>query len=262
MTDLAEDRFGIGGNSPPDDITLLGEHLSESTEGLVKRKNDLLAAVERAPAEITDDIGAGKMADLIKLIGACMRTAETGRTSAKEPFLAASRLVDGFFKKITEPLGDAKAVIERRLTLYQRNKAEAERRERERLEQLAREVAAKAAEEAAQRAATIKTDDDLDEAITAEAIAEQSAADAIEATKAATASNAEMSRSRGDLGSVASLRTEWIGEITDRATLDLETLRPHIAVDALEKAIRAYVRAGGRELRGAKIYQQSKSVVR
>lgn len=253
---------GIGDNFPPDDIALLGEHLAENTGALIKRRNDLLASVENAPAEITDDIGAGKMADLIKLIGACVRTAETGRTSAKEPFLAASRLVDSFFKKITDPLDTAKKTVERRLTLYQRNKAEAERRERERSEQQARQAALKAAAEAAERAAAIETETDLDAAISAEALADQAAADAIEAAKVATASSAEMSRSRGDLGSVASLRTEWASEIIDRTILDLETLRPHIAVDAIERAIRAYVRAGGRELRGAKIYQQSKSIVR
>ena len=38
--------------------------------------------------------------------------------------------------------------------------------------------------------------------------------------------------------------------------------RPHIPRDAIDKAVRAYVKAGGRELVGARIFENTKSVVR
>ncbi len=48
----------------------------------------------------------------------------------------------------------------------------------------------------------------------------------------------------------------------DVETLDLEILRHHLNPDALQKALNSYVTAGGRLLRGAKIYEKSETVVR
>ena len=235
-------------NHPPSDIDILRERLEEEATPLARRRDELLASVDRAPLEITDDDLAGRTADLIMLIATCHKAAETQRVGCKEPFLEAGRAVDGFYKKITVPLEKAKRAIEQRLTAYQRKKADEERRRRE--EDAERQRLA--AEEAAK---SIATDADLDEAINAEA-------DAKKAETAAEAKPAELSRSRGDLGAVASLRTEWTGEITDRNNLDLLALRAHIPLDALEKAVRSFVRAGGRELKGANIYERTSSVVR
>ena len=44
----------------------------------------------------------------------------------------------------------------------------------------------------------------------------------------ADAKAAELSRTRSDYGSVASLRSHWTGKLEDRATLDLEALRQHL----------------------------------
>ena len=71
----------------------------------------------------------------------------------------------------------------------------------------------------------------------------------------------ELSRTRGDT-SMASISEYWIGTVADRATLDLEALREHIPFAALEQAVQAFANAGGRQLRGALIVQDMKSVVR
>ena len=85
------------------------------------------------------------------------------------------------------------------------------------------------------------------------------------AAKVEQSANAKLSKlaqSRGVEGSTASLRTVWKGELIDRAALDLESLRQHLPESALQQAINSYVRAGGRTLKGAKIYEHSESVIR
>ncbi len=57
---------------------------------------------------------------------------------------------------------------------------------------------------------------------------------------------AELSRTCGK-GSVSFLGKTWHYEITDFDALDLERLREHLPLEALEEAVRSFVRAGGRE---------------
>ena len=260
MSDIA--LATMGDNNPPDDITILRERMEDEAAHLISRRDELIGAVERAPVDIEDDETSGKVADLIKLIMACHKSAEAQRVASKEPFLESGRAVDGFFKRITEPLERAKKQVEHRLTLYQRRKAEEERRRREEEARLQAEEAERQRIAAEQAAADLRTDDDLAAAISAETLSRQAEIDAEKARQAALAKPAELSRSRGELGAVASLRTEWTGEIVSREEIDLSALRPHIPLDALEKAVRAYVRAGGRDLKGAKIYERTVSVVR
>ncbi len=71
-----------------------------------------------------------------------------------------------------------------------------------------------------------------------------------------------MSRTRGEYGSMSSLRTSWVFDEIDRATLDLEALRPYLPTDGLDKAVRAFIKAGGRELKGTNIFETTAAVVR
>ena len=73
---------------------------------------------------------------------------------------------------------------------------------------------------------------------------------------------AALARTRGDYGSVSTLQTRWVGELTSRADLDLEALRAFIPEDALTQAIGGFVRAGGRSLRGARIFEDTNVQVR
>lgn len=252
----------IGHNEPPDDITILRDRLAEEAKPLLRRRDELLAGVDRAPLEIEDEIVCGKVADLVKLVTACHKAAEGQRIARKEPFLESGRAVDGFFKGITDPLEKARKLLDQRLTAYQRRKAEEERRRREEEARRQREEAERARQEAEARAAALKNEADLRAAIAAEEQAKQAQADAAAAQKAAEAKAAELSRSRGDLGAVASLRTYWDFSDLVRAELDLEALRPHLPQDALEKAVRSFIRAGGRELRGCRIFENATTSVR
>lgn len=251
----------IGHNQPPSDIEILRERLSNDNSDVLQRRDDLIAACDRIPP-ITTDETAGKVSDHIKQIATCIKTADGRRVAAKEPFLESGRAVDGFFKAISDPLSAAKTAVERNLTAYLREKADAERRRRDEAARIAREEAERQAEEARRAAETLRTETDLTDALAAEAAAKQQAADAARAGKEAAAKAAEMSRTRGDYGAVSSLRTTWEFDGLDRAEIDLEALRPYLPLDGLEKAVRAAIKAGVRDLRGVRIFESTSAVVR
>lgn len=252
----------IGDNRPPSDAEQILSALEFDSLPLLERRDELLGAVDRMPAEIADDEVAGKVTDLIKLIAACSKNAESERTATKEPHLQAGRVIDGFFKQITDPLATAKRTAETRLTNWQRKQAEFERRRREETERRAREEAERARQEAEAQAAAMETPEDLDAAVTAAALARQAEADAERAQQETTAKAADLSRQRGSMGSVASLRTFWDFTDLERSQIDLNGLRPYIPLDALEKAVRVFIKSGGRQLAGVRIFENTTSVVR
>ena len=248
----------IGHNQGPlDEAAALRERLAEDHAAVAKRAAELQAALSRLP-DVRDDDAAGKVSDYIKLVTACHKDAEGRRVAAKEPFLQSGRAVDGWFKQITDALATVKAEATKPLTRYLTEKEAARRREAEELARLAREESDRKAREAAvleAQGATIAAAAAMDTAIAG-------AGEADKLADAALAKPADFARTRGDYGSVATLRQRWVCEITDRAALDLEALRPYLATDAIEKAINMAIKAGVRELRGARIFQQADAAIR
>lgn len=250
---------GIGDNMPPSDQEILQERLAERAADLRKRADDLLDAEARAP-QPTDDDSAGKLGDYIKMITAAHKAIEAKRVDEKEPFLASGRAVDGFFKKMVEPLEALKARQERRLQEYLRRKRDEERaRLQAEAERQAAEARARAAEAARLEAANkpVAAAKQIDEAVRVETAA-------AEARKAAAAPSAALSRTTGTMGAVAGLRETWRGTITDRDTLDLEALRPYLSDECLQKALNAYVKVhkDKRQIAGAAIALVDAAVVR
>lgn len=242
----------IGANNPP-----LKDRLGIAYETLKARANELLGGASRAPTQIRDDDEQGKVGDLIKLIAACIKRSETSRGSEKEPHLQAGREVDAFFKAISDPLDIAKRGLESRVGVYLRAKADAERKRRE--EEAARlraeaDAKAKEAEEAKRKATQ---DRKLEQAAQLE---EQAA----EVQKTAEVKPAEMARTRGELGSVSTLKQTWTFAIEDEGAIDLEALRPYLPRTDIEKAIRAFVRVhkGSKKLDGVRIFEETSAVVR
>lgn len=214
---------------------------------LATRAQELLDAEARLPA-IEDDATAGKAADFVKLIGANVKKAEDQRKAAKEPLLAAGKELDGAYKAVTDPLAALKARVEAKVGAYLRDKEAKARAVREAAERAARE-------EAERRAAAMQTEQDLAQAEAAEETAQAAA-------QAAAVKPAELARTRSEYGAVGTLRTEWTFEVTDAKALDLEALRSYLPADAIEKAMRAAIRAGVREIKGARIFETSKAVIR
>jgi len=184
---------------------------------------------------------------------------------------------------------DAKAELDR----IERERLDAERREDEARTKRAREKAARdkaaADKEAEETAARIRREDQAarertrEANRTAKADVETAAADRREATKSASvardraavatqdrnttaraagASTADLSRTRTDLGAVASLRTTWTFDVTDAAAV------PRLYLEVNEPAIAAAIKAAtvdGKctlKIEGVHIYPVADSVVR
>lgn len=238
-------------------------YLESENADLVKRKTDLLAAFARAPITVDDDETCGRMGDFSKQLGACVKEAEARRQAAKEPTLQAGRIIDGFFKKsITEGVDSAKRTIGDRMTGFLRKKEEAERRRREEEERAARAAADEARKQAAAAEAQMRTEADLVVATAAHEEAAQKAGDALKAAQAAEAKASELSRTRGDYGALASLRTEIVGEVDEVLPTTLQTLAPFIAKEAVEKALRLAIRNGIRDVPGCRIFERKTAAVR
>lgn len=252
----------IGDNLPPMNYSVLRERLQSDHNWMIARKDELLGGFDRAPNAIRDEETSGKVTDFIKQITEHIKKIEKVRVDEKEPYLKGGRDIDGFFKAISEPLDQAKRALADRLTTYQRAKATEERRIRQEEQRRAAEAARKAEQEAAEAAAAAQTDRDLSQAISHEERAQEAETTAHKAAVAAKAKSADLSRTRGDYGGVSSLRARWTGYLTDRGSLDLEQLRHHFSEDAMNQAIRSFVKAGGRELQGARIYEDQSTVVR
>lgn len=251
----------LGHNNPPTDIDQLKEYLKDThsphldeSRNLIQRAKDMMG---ENPA-IGDDELCGKFSDTIKEITASMKKMESFRTSEKEPFLAGGRTVDSFFKIVIDALDKTKRAVNVPITGYLTEKQNAERRR----------IAAEAEEKRKLAEAQLNNAVALDEAgmgkaadnTMAKADANTQAAAKLEG-QAQTATPAELSRTRGE-SSLASLRTEWKGRIVDVDRLDLEKLRHLIGIEALQKAVNAYVKAGNRELNGAIISEESTATTR
>ena len=92
--------------------------------------------------------------------------------------------------------------------------------------------------------------------------AKEAAINARAATRATEAKPADLVRTRTETGTMATAKSWWDFEITDARELDLESLRPFIPKAALEQALRGFIAAGGREIAGARIFEETKAVFR
>lgn len=251
----------IGHNRAPVDAQTIVADLADEFDHLKRRRDELLAAEQRIPP-IESDETAQKVTDFIRQLSAVAKAADTSRIGAKEPYLEGGRAVDGYFKSLIDPLLSSKKRVESALTNYLRRKEAEERRKREEEQRLAREEEARQRREAEEAAAKIRDEQSLQDAIAKEQAAKLASADADKADKAAVAKPAELSRTRGEYGAVSSLRTDWVFADVEREELDLEALRYHLPSDGIEKAIRSFIKAGGRSLRGARIFESTSAVVR
>ena len=235
MSDAAlayELSAGIGHNNPPDplDPVSIRLRLTDAEAPLCKRRDDLMAGVarfqEKHPTILNDDEQA-RASDFAKQIQQAIKMARDRFKPAKAPYLEGGRIVDAFFKGITDPLEAGLRAVERPMTLYAQEQERIRRAEAERLAAEARERARQLAEEAAEAAraeaereaarqraeyvpapAADMTAATLDDAIAAAGVA-------AEAVKAAAAKPAEFSRVRGDFGAVSSLRQLVTVELED-----------------------------------------------
>lgn len=255
-TDLSHNQ------GPATEAEALRLRLQEDHADLIARVQALSEAASRVPATIDSDELCGKASDFIKQMRAAAKAADNARVKEKAPYLEAGKVVDAFFKQLAEKVDLAAKPIVARAEDYMKAKAAEERRRREEEARRVEEERRLAEERARTAAETMQTDQDLDVAVEAETVAAQLVAEEEARRKDAEAKVTDLARTRGDYGGVATLATRWTFKDLNRHAIDLEALRQYLPQDAIEKAVRAAIRAGVRDLRGVTIFQDETAVIR
>jgi hypothetical protein len=260
---------GMGHNKGPVDLAEeVREHLAKNYQDFNLKVSGLLNEARVLPKKIEDDKAHNASVEIVKKLREELKAAEAARKEEKEPHLARGRAVDEFFGDIKGRLDKAIDVLLGRIRVYLDAKAEAERIAREKTAEAERKRAQEAQTKAAIEAAKAENAKQLAKAMKHTANAQQlqaqanvAAQQAARAEAAAQAKPADLARTRTSAGT-STLRSEWMFEITNIGEIDLEVLRPYLARTEIEKAIRLYIRAGGRELKGARIFESTSAVVR
>lgn len=278
----------IGHNKPPEPVEALRQHLRDTHTELTARAVLLLALADRLPepADMNDD-WADKITEAVKSCTTFIKHCEAGRVDANEPHRALIAATDGFFKGMSEAVRVLKTRMEHRyLTPWQKQKAAAELQRRMAAAAEAQRIAAEERERAraeadalrklkeAERAA--RANDDAQEMLRLAALRSEQADAAAAAREAARvaaqernvteratgASAAELSRTRTDLGALASLRTTYGYNIVAPDKI------PRAFLSINEPAIRAAIRAATKDgqcqldIPGIEIFPITNTVVR
>lgn len=215
-----------------------------------RRKLEEAEAEQRRIDEENEKKKAEAEAEAKRIQEEADKKAEEIRKKAEADALAASELAAGEAKKILKEAEKQAVEIVK----------EARQEAKEIVSDVKSEI--KAAEETKKElvAEVRETTKEANRALDVAARADKFAS---KAEKATLGGSADFSRTRGD-GSLASISEKWVGEVANRDELDLEALREHIPFDALNRAVQSWVNANAtnRSLRGAHIYQDTKTIIR
>lgn len=209
--------------------------LQSRHENVVKRVADLVEAGGRMPVRVKpgDTDMMEKLSDYRKQLIHAMKSANAARLEDKKVFDEPGKAIHSFWTKRVEQL----ELIERRVTdsikawMYE---AEVAARKKQLAEQL---------KEEARNARLIAKGKEPT----------PTAAEPREVEKVTVA---------GDLGSVTSTRKVWVHKDVDPAQIDLEALRPYFTRDAIDSALRQYIRNGNRSIKGATIFEDTQITTR
>lgn len=239
-------RLALGGNNPPSQLELLQQQHATLLDVAGKR----IANAARIPKVCATEDMAAKITDMIKLLNSARTETEKTHKVEKAPYLEGGRVVDGFFKPLVDKLTIAAKQAGQPLTAFQMAKVEESRKaaaleaERARLE----------AEKHANAGAALESENMHAAAGVAFAEAEAYDKRADDAQAMQEAKPSQLVQTRTKSGAVASVRTRIVGEVVNITELDLNTLRYFFSPDSLQQALNNYIKAGHRELKGAKIY--------
>ena len=251
---VVADRHGIGGNHPPAPLTAVEvtRYLADVEGRLLGRRDELMAGVARfnqAHPFIIDDETQGHAGDFAKQISAAIKQCNDAHALHKRPFLEGGRAVDSFFKGTVETLKLGLADVRRPMLAFALKK-EAEEREQRRLDAAAAQAEADRIREqladeqmrAAEQEAALRTPVTIEEAIVAADVA-------LRADRAADARAADLTRTRGDLGSVSSVRELWDVEVED-----LSLVPPQYLMFDVEAARRDVQQRQVRDIPGCRVF--------
>lgn len=245
-------------NNPPSDVEYLKENLELRNINLLVQLTEFEGFTKKIPANFTEQNEADFITDWISKVKKLQSTLEGQRKAEKEPLLRQGQFVDTFFGDHKNRAGVLIDLAMKPLDAYLQKRADTEKREREAEAELLRQEQQRAFEAVQAlpagsqgQAETVQAVEHLVTMTNVAAIAE----------KIAEAPVISMASSKGKF-SKAGLVKKWVGTITSKADLDLNALRPYITDAALETAVNAYVKFGGRTLHGAKIEEITETKVK
>lgn len=256
MENALNPRAVMGANNPPSEIELYAKQIADNNADIAKRAKELIDAAKKVPPIIEDEETAEKVTLYVKQLSECMRRLEEHRKAEKAPWDVRADMVQTYFKGYSTSLTKSKEMVSGFLDRYMKAKDAAEK-QRLREEQQRQAEAAKALTSVAVELE--KVDTGAAELALEDALMAETKANKYDAAIAAPSGRVAV---RTETGATASLRTTWHGEVQDLNALDLEALRFYLPAAALQQAINAFIRSGGRELRGAKIESKSETVVK
>ncbi len=248
---------------PSDAAFGLGHNLPSVTDLLRDRYGAKITAVEEIAARASamkrtvdsdDDLPA--VAEIVKAARELRHDVDGLRSTENKPHLAAQRDTNAFFNVMIERLQKIQQFFEGETNAYQNRKAQEERARQAEIARREREEAERKLAVAAASRSQVEGEVILNEALRADARAE-------EAEQRQSASVAELTRTRTEHGTVSSSAV-WSHNVDDWSLLDLNELRDQFTVPEIEKAIRSHVRRfrNTRPLKGVRIFETAKSTFR
>lgn len=243
----------IGHNNPPADADLLAERLATEYD-LERSMTDSLTS-RTLPETVEDEKQAGVIADYVKAVVSHRTSLQDIHKREKAPFWKACGIADEWLRDQVRSLEGAQAKAMQLAQVFIDRKAAEERKRLADLAKLQHEKA---------RAIEVQAQVHADAGIADTAQELQQHADNMHAKAemirdhATTAPTNRLATARGVTGSISST-DKWVGEVEDRAIVEVNKLLPYISEKDLQRYIDAFVKAGGRDLAGVKIHQVSQA---
>lgn len=253
MSETDTARLAMGSNKPP-----LIELLREANKALLDNVALWLGSADRAPVAVSDDAALGNFGLIIVELGKLGKKLEAAHTTEKAPYLEGGRDCDTVFLTLIKQIAVTKKTLEMRQSVYLVAKENEKKRKAAAEAQAARDAEAQAMRDA-------EREMDKGNFETAEegmAQATQAAETAVQAERVMDAKPADLVRTYGSGGNVVSSQAVWVGIIDKRADMDLNELKAQFSDADLQKAVNAFVRLGGRSLKGVTIQENRKAVNR
>lgn len=234
----------IGDNNPP-------EPIDEGYEALIERGNELAGAIERIPKPEADG-AEDKLATFSKQCKTYIKDVNSWHKETKEPFRTAGLAVDAKKNGLVAAVAAVQNAAAAALNTIGQAKLAVERKRREDAEALAQKIREDA--EAKVFAAA-----EGGGAVEAAIAAEEAEADIKAADNAAKPQSANAKSSDG---ASVGFTNFWNFEIVDYNKVPVAVLRKHLGDDAFKKAVRSAIKEGSREIKGVRIFEDTRQTVR
>lgn len=262
--ELIGDNLPSAGDITRDEL----ERLGLEYDSLKLEVSAIETDVAGLPAGITDEDSHNAYVAVIADARGLIKRVESTREAEKLPHLTRGRAVDAYFNQIKQDVTGIATKLNKVVTAFleaqerarrEEARREAERAEREAAEQRKREAEERQRAEDKRRREAAREQADR-EAEEARFQAQRAEREAEEAAAEAKAKASTLVSTKTDYGT-STLRTDWDFTIDNIEAIPLDVLRPFIAPQDIEKAVRRYVKAGHRELPGVRIYEVKKAAL-